>query len=150
LLRKLGLAPRRESPSAAFKAADNLAERVISITIKGEKMAIASMFCTACGDSMSSEASACPKCGHPNKANTASYAPVAGPPKSRIVAGVLAILLGGLGVHKFYLGKAGFGILYLLFCWTFVPAIIAFIEGIIYLVQDDKTFGAKQGVNVAM
>lgn len=108
------------------------------------------MFCTACGDSMSSEASACPKCGHPNKAKTGSYAPVAGPPKSRIVAGVLALLLGGLGVHKFYLGKAGFGILYLLFFWTFVPAFIALIEGIIYLVQDDKTFGAKQGVNVAM
>jgi TM2 domain-containing membrane protein YozV len=47
------------------------------------------------------------------------------------------------------LGKAGFGILYLLFFWTFIPAIIALVEGIIYLVQDDATFGQKQGVNVA-
>jgi TM2 domain-containing membrane protein YozV len=60
----------------------------------------------------------------------------------------LALLLGGIGVHKFYLGKAGFGILYLLFCWTFIPAIVAFVEGIIYLVQDDATFSQKQGVNV--
>ena len=113
-------------------------------------MAIASMFCTACGDSMSSEASACPKCGHPNKSKAGSTIQAGGPPKSRIVAGVLALLLGGIGVHKFYLGKAGFGILYLLFFWTFVPAIIALVEGIIYLVQDDRTFGAKQGVNVAI
>jgi TM2 domain-containing membrane protein YozV len=35
-----------------------------------------------------------------------------------------------------------------LFFWTFIPAIIAFVEGIIYLVQDDKTFSLKQGVTV--
>lgn len=99
---------------------------------------------------MSSEALACPKCGHPNKSKAGGFVTAGGPPKSRIVAGVLALLLGGIGVHKFYLGKAGFGILYLLFCWTFVPAIIAFVEGIIYLVQDDKTFATKQGVNVAL
>jgi TM2 domain-containing membrane protein YozV len=95
---------------------------------------------------MSGEASACPKCAHPNKA----AAPVTyGAPKSRIVAGVLALLVGGIGVHKFYLGKVGLGILYILFVWTFIPAIIAFIEGIIYLVQDDKTFAQKQRVTVA-
>lgn len=99
---------------------------------------------------MSSEAMACPKCGHPNKSKPGSFVTAGGPPKSRIVAGVLALLLGGIGVHKFYLGKAGFGILYLLFFWTFVPAIIALVEGIIYLVQDDATFAAKQGVNVAL
>lgn len=110
-------------------------------------MPIENVFCTACGDNMSSEAFACPKCGHPNKAKAGNMQ-VAGPPKSRIVAGVLALLLGGIGVHKFYLGKAGFGILYLLFCWTFIPAIVAFVEGIIYLVQDDATFSQKQGVNV--
>jgi TM2 domain-containing membrane protein YozV len=68
---------------------------------------------------------------------------------SRIVAGVLALLVGGIGVHKFYLGKIGLGVVYVLFFWTFVPAIIAFIEGIIYLVQDDQTFAAKQNVTVA-
>jgi TM2 domain-containing membrane protein YozV len=94
---------------------------------------------------MSGEAAACPKCAHPNK--SASY-PTGGAPKSRIAAGVLALLVGGLGIHKFYLGNIGLGIVYLLFCWTFIPAIIAFIEGIIYLVQDDKTFSQKQGVTV--
>lgn len=35
--------------------------------------------------------------------------------KSRLLAAVLAIFLGGLGIHKFYMGKVGWGIAYLLF-----------------------------------
>jgi TM2 domain-containing membrane protein YozV len=57
-------------------------------------------------------------------------------------------LLGGFGVHKFYLNKAGLGVLYILFSWTFVPSIIALIEGIIYLTQDDATFSRAQRVAV--
>ena len=41
---------------------------------------------------------------------------------------LLAFFLGGLGIHKFYAGKTGAGIAYLLFCWTFIPGIIALIE----------------------
>jgi TM2 domain-containing membrane protein YozV len=108
-------------------------------------VAVETVFCTHCGEKMSGEAVACPKCAHPNKAAAPVYY---GAPKSRIAAGVLALLVGGIGVHKFYLGKIGLGIVYILFCWTFVPAIIAFVEGIIYLVQDDKTFSIKQGVTV--
>ena len=65
------------------------------------------------------------------------------PVKSKIVAGILAILLGGIGVHKFYLGNAAAGILYLLFCWTGVPAIIALIEGISILCQSNDAFETK-------
>ena len=61
-------------------------------------------------------------------------------PKDKTVAGILGILLGGIGVHKFYMEKIGIGILYLIFCWTFIPAIVGFIEGIIYLVEDDVKF----------
>ncbi|RRB43410.1 TM2 domain-containing protein, partial [Escherichia coli] len=53
--------------------------------------------------------------------------------------------LGGFGVHKFYLGKIGQGFLYLIFCWTFIPAIIAFIEFIIYLCDSDEKFARKYG-----
>ncbi|MCR8634811.1 MULTISPECIES: TM2 domain-containing protein [Paenibacillus] len=67
------------------------------------------------------------------------------PRKSKTTAGILAILLGGLGVHKFYLGKVGWGIVYLLFCWTYIPALIGFIEGIIYLASSDESFNMKYG-----
>jgi len=63
--------------------------------------------------------------------------------KSKTTAGILAILLGGLGVHKFYLGKTGQGILYLIFCWTYIPAIIGLVEGIIYLTSSDEKFYEK-------
>jgi TM2 domain-containing membrane protein YozV len=48
---------------------------------------------------------------------------------------LLAIFLGGVGVHKFYAKKTGLGIVYLIFCWTFIPAIVALIEGIIALTK---------------
>lgn len=60
--------------------------------------------------------------------------------KSRVTAGLLAIFLGGLGIHKFYLGKTGWGITYVLLCWTFIPAIVALIEGIIYFTKSDSDF----------
>ena len=48
---------------------------------------------------------------------------------------ILAILLGSFGIHRFYAGKVVSGIFYLLFCWTFIPGIIAFVEGIICLTK---------------
>jgi TM2 domain-containing membrane protein YozV len=65
--------------------------------------------------------------------------------KSRITAGILAILLGDFGIHKFYLGKIGQGIVYLIFCWTGIPAIIGLVEGILYLLMKDEEFAQKYG-----
>ncbi|MBQ8939006.1 MAG: NINE protein [Paludibacteraceae bacterium] len=65
--------------------------------------------------------------------------------KNRYVAAILAFFLGGLGIHKFYLGKNVQGIIYLVFCWTYIPAIIAFVEGIMYLTMGDAKFNAEYG-----
>jgi TM2 domain-containing membrane protein YozV len=65
--------------------------------------------------------------------------------KNRLAATLFALILGGLGIHKFYLCQVGWGIIYLLFCWTFIPAIIGFIEGIVYLTMTDEKFNAKYG-----
>jgi TM2 domain-containing membrane protein YozV len=70
------------------------------------------------------------------------------PVKNKIVAGVLAIFLGSLGIHKFYLGKIGMGILYLCFCWTGIPGFVGFIEGIIYLCSNDENFQLKNHVRL--
>lgn len=107
-----------------------------------------SVFCSSCGKSIASDAGFCPQCGSPNKANNKAVREaqpgdtVDGKViKSRTAAGLLALFLGGIGVHKFYCGSVGLGIVYLIFFWTFLPAVIAFIEGIIYLTQpDDETF----------
>ena len=47
----------------------------------------------------------------------------------RIAFALFAIFLGGIGVHKFYVKEHGWGIIYLLFCWTYIPAILGIIEG---------------------
>ena len=69
--------------------------------------------------------------------------------KSKIAAGLLAIFLGGLGIHKFYLGYTVPGVILLLitcFGWlllffsNIVIAIIVLIEGIIYLTKSDEEF----------
>ncbi|MCI5884014.1 MAG: TM2 domain-containing protein [Clostridiales bacterium] len=70
------------------------------------------------------------------------------PIKNKIAAGLLGIFLGAIGVHKFYMGKIGMGILYLCFCWTGIPAIVGFIEGIIYLCSNDENFQLKNHVRI--
>lgn len=41
---------------------------------------------------------------------------------------IICLLLGGIGIHSFYAGKIGQGVCMLLFCWTWIPAIIALVQ----------------------
>ncbi len=65
--------------------------------------------------------------------------------KNKVVAGVLALLAGSFGIHKFYLGQTGWGIMYALFFWTGIPSFMGFIEGIIYLTMRDEEFARRFG-----
>ena len=122
-----------------------------------------SVFCPQCGAPAADNAYKCEYCGatlaqnvqnpqlaaqNPQVVYVQQNAPYLGeranwPVKSKIVAAILAFFLGGLGIHKFYLGKTGMGVLYLLFCWTYIPSFIAFIEGIIILCSNDENFQIK-------
>jgi len=62
------------------------------------------------------------------------------PGPDRVTASVLAILLGGLGIHRFYLGETALGILDILFCWTGIPSLVALIDGIVWLFESDEVF----------
>ena len=62
--------------------------------------------------------------------------------RDKTTAGVLALLLGGLGIHRFYLGQPFIGLAYFLFCWTFIPAILGFIDGLYILVASRAWFDA--------
>ena len=70
--------------------------------------------------------------------------------KDKNTAGILGILLGGIGVHKFYLGQTGMGILYVLLCWTGLPALAGLIEGIILLTMTTEAFNARYNGGLAL
>lgn len=101
--------------------------------------------CGDCGEIIKSRAEICPKCGVRQFAPPGTFNNSTANGKSRVTAALLAFFLGGFGVHKFYLGQIGLGFVYLIFCWTFIPALIAFIEFIIYLTMSDESFNQKYG-----
>jgi len=102
-------------------------------------------FCSNRASIISARAEICPKCGVRQLSSSGVFGATTAGGRNRITAAIFALLLGGLGIHKFYLGRVGQGILYLLFCWIFIPTIIGFIEGIIYLTMTDQEFEAKYG-----
>lgn len=121
------------------------------------------VYCRGCGKQIHESDAFCAYCGAPQKivnnnenanagsntnfsANVSTNLNVGGMSQRRLAAVLFAILLGGLGIHKFYLGQVGMGILYLLFCWTGIPVIVGIIEGILYLCMSDADFDAKYGV----
>lgn len=53
----------------------------------------------------------------------------------------LAFFAGGIGAHKFYAGKVGWGILYLLFSWTFLPMLISIVEFLYALTKKEDEQG---------
>ena len=120
------------------------------------------MFCRNCGNQMDGAAAVCVKCGVPKmqganfcpncgeqtvpgaavcvKCGVALSQPIQGEQKSKIVAGILGIFLGGLGIHNFYLGFTGRAILQIVLSIVTCGAasIWGFIEGIILLCSKDK------------
>jgi TM2 domain-containing membrane protein YozV len=91
------------------------------------------VFCRGCGKEIHDTALSCPQCGAQQRGTVQTAL------KSQTVAALLAAFLGGFGVHRFYLGKILSGVLYLLFCWTGIPGLIAFVEifWIAFMNQED-------------
>lgn len=50
---------------------------------------------------------------------------------NKILYILMAFFFGGIGVHKFLIGRVGTGILFIIFSWTLIPSIIAFVDFII-------------------
>lgn len=63
--------------------------------------------------------------------------------KSKSTAAILAFFLGGLGIHRFYLGQTILGIVYLLLSWTFIPVFVGLIDFIVLLSYSDQKFNSK-------
>ena len=135
------------------------------------------MFCRNCGNQLDDKAVACTKCGADPKKGVAFCSNCGKPTDpnavvcvscgvgfqpvhrecNKIVAGLLGILLGGLGIHKFIMGYTKEGVIMLLVTLVGAPIvtfmtcgigaiaffampIIGLIEGIIYLTKSDEDF----------
>ncbi len=103
------------------------------------------MFCSHCGKEIAPDSRFCPQCGAP-------LAPGGAPrdaAERKVLAGLFGILLGSLGIHKFYLGLVREGVIEILLtifsCG--ILGFIGFIEGIIYLTKSDEAFYQDYIVN---
>jgi type II secretory pathway pseudopilin PulG/TM2 domain-containing membrane protein YozV len=99
---------------------------IMSDVVNSEKK-----FCSECGKELNPKAEICPGCGV-----RVMIAKVNGTSKISLL--LITFFLGGIGGHKYYQRKYALGVLYLLFCWTGIPAIIAFIEFIVYCFKSEE------------
>jgi TM2 domain-containing membrane protein YozV len=60
--------------------------------------------------------------------------------KSKAAAILWGAFLGGFGAHKFYMGSWGWGIIYLLTFWLYIPFLLAMIEWVHYVLLSDDEF----------
>lgn len=63
--------------------------------------------------------------------------------KSKAAATLWGAFLGGFGAHKFYMGSWGWGLVYLLTCWLYIPFIVALVEWVRYVLMSDDEFYGK-------
>lgn len=63
--------------------------------------------------------------------------------KSKNTASFLALFLGGIGIHRFYLGQTAKGVFSIIFFWTYIPLFISLIDFIIFITMSEKKFNIK-------
>jgi len=120
-----------------------------------------SRYCTKCGSVNDETAQYCIACQSPLSPVSGGYQPMqsVNPIGSgamtdwkalggdkKVVAGILGLVLGGLGIHKFILGYTTEGIIMLCISvvscgmLAFIPSVIGIVEGIMYLTKTDEEF----------
>jgi TM2 domain-containing membrane protein YozV len=65
--------------------------------------------------------------------------------RDEVVGVLLALFLGSFGIHHFYLRRNGMGVLYLIFSWTGIPAIVGFVEAF-FMPGRVRRYNAEQAI----
>ena len=122
------------------------------------------MYCKHCGSELAEKEKSCESCGY-SRGHGSGYCPACGkkipfgaeecqycgaelsngqekPPRRRIVAGLLGIFLGFLGIHNFYLGYFKRGLLKLIF------SLVLIVLGLVFLLPLMICWGMLEGVNI--
>jgi TM2 domain-containing membrane protein YozV len=117
-----------------------------------------SRYCTKCGAINDDTAQYCSNCQAPLTSAGSGYQPMqsvnpgaitdwkAMGADKKVLAGILAIVVGALGVHKFVLGYTTEGVIMLLVSvlscgmLAVIPSVIGIVEGIMYLTKSDEEF----------
>lgn len=118
-------------------------------------------FCKHCGQIIDSDCVVCPKCGkqvenlnsyggngngpiiinnnnnNNNNNFMGGYNSVVSP-KSWLVTLLLCLFVAVFGIHRFYAGKIGTGIIMILLCWTGISAIWALVDLIMIILSKFK------------
>lgn len=68
--------------------------------------------------------------------------------RDEVLGVLLALFLGSFGIHHFYLRRNGLGVLYLIFSWTGIPAILGFIEAF-FMPGRVREYNAQQAAYIA-
>jgi len=63
--------------------------------------------------------------------------------KNKNITAILAFFGGFVGLHRFYLGQIGLGVVYALLFFTGISFILGILDGIIFLTMDQQVFDAK-------
>lgn len=125
-----------------------VAENAIACLSCGARPQGHKKFCGNCGSPVTLEQVICTKCGvgfgglaipKPQPKNSQNS-----DGKSRNTAAILAFLLGGLGVQRFYIGTWGWGIISIVSSFVCLGGVfIGIIDGIRFLQMSDETFATR-------
>lgn len=99
----------------------------------GVKIGEGNSFCANCGKTINATADVCLECGFAVKKSSDTS-------DNKMMLGLIALLIGGLGIHNFMMGETKKGVVKILLCWTGISSIIALVDAI-------KIFGEKYEIN---